>query len=84
MPWIPWIKVDNEESKSDEARRLFRATRELDGGVSDLTRITSRTPAVAQLVHELGRAVYLSAKGLSLKEKEIAALVTSAFIGCVH
>jgi len=84
MPWVPWIKTDNEQTDSDESRQLFLDTRGLNGDVSDLVRITSRTPKVAKLIHELCRAVYGSAKGLTLREKEIAALVTSAFIGCVH
>ena len=83
MAWIPWIETENEESDREEARQLFRETRGLNGDVSDLVRITSRTPEVAKLIRDLGRAVY-SAKGLTLREKEIAALVTSAFIGCVH
>ncbi len=84
MAWIPWIETENEESDREEARQLFRETRGLNGDVSDLVRITSRTPAVAKLIHDLGRAVYSASKGLTLREKEIAALVTSAFIGCVH
>ncbi len=84
MPWVPWIKTDHEDSQCNDVLQLFRETRGLDGNVSDLVRITSRTPTVSRLIHELGRAVYESARGLTLKEKEIAALVTSAFIGCVH
>jgi hypothetical protein len=84
VTWMPWIEIDDEDTDHEEARRLFAATRELDGSVSDLVRITSRTPQVAKLIHELCRAVYGSAKGLTLREKEIAALVTSAYIGCVH
>ena len=52
--------------------------------LTDLARITSRTPLVAKRIHQLCRAVYASATGLTLREKEIAALVTSAFVGCVH
>ncbi len=84
MPWNPWIEIDDDGTGREEAQRLFRETRNLDGQVSDLVRITSRTPTVAKLIHELSRAVYASAKGLTLREKEIAALVTSAFVGCVH
>ena len=84
MAWVPWIETDDEQTDSETARQLFRETREPDGAVSDLARITSRTPLVAKRIHQLCRAVYASAKGLTLREKEIAALVTSAFVGCVH
>ncbi len=84
MPWVPWIEIDNDETEREEAKQLFHETRAPGGGVSDLVRITSRTPTVAKLIHELARAVYASATGLTSREKEIAALVTSAFVGCVH
>ncbi len=84
MPWIPWIKTDNEETDLADAQQLFRETRDLDGKVSDLVRITSRTPTVARLIHQLGDAVYRSATGLTLREKEIVALITSSYVGCVH
>ncbi len=84
MAWKPWIAIHEDNSPVDEARNLYRATRRLDGTVSDLIRITSRKPGIAQRLFELGRSIYESAGGLTLKEKEIAALVTSSFVGCVH
>ena len=83
MAWVPWIETD-DETTNESARKLFRETRDPDGAVSDLARITSRTPLVAKRIHQLCRAVYASAKGFTLREKEIAALVTSVFVGCVH
>ena len=84
MPWNAWIGIEPDDSERATARELYRDARDLDGTVSDLVRVTSRTPQVARLVHELSRAVWVSAKGLTLREKEIAALVTSSLIGCVH
>ena len=83
MAWVPWIETD-DETTNESARELFRETRDPDGAVSDLARITSRTPLVAKRIHQLCRAVYASAKGLTLREKEITALVVSSYIGCVH
>lgn len=84
MPWNPWIEIEHDDTNHEQTRTLFRRTANRDGDVSDLIRLTSRRPAAAQLIHDLCREVYRSAKGLTLREKEIAALVTSAFIGCVH
>ncbi len=51
---------------------------------SDLARITSLTPDTSRLIEKLCKSVYGSASGLTAREKEIAALVTSSFNGCVH
>jgi hypothetical protein len=69
MPWTPWIQIENDDGSAK---------------ISDLTRITSLTPDVSKLIDDLCRAVYRSASGLTVREKEIVALVTSSFIGCVH
>ena len=67
---MPWTPwIDIEQNDSTE---------------SDLTRITSLTPAISKCIDDLCSAVYRNASGLSMREKEIAALVTSSFIGCVH
>ena len=70
MPWVPWIRI-NEDDTAEE-------------GISDLTRITSLTPEVSNRIDSLCAAVYRNASGLTAREKQIAALVTSSFIGCVH
>ena len=70
MTWTPWIEIDQDESPNSK--------------ISDLTRITSLTPEVSTRIDSLCEAVYQSATGLTTREKEIVALVTSSFIGCVH
>jgi len=85
MPWIPWIQIEKDDTQKQDVQQLYKATRHpLTGQLSDLTRLTSLTPQVSQHLHRLCSAVYQDASGLTGREKEIAALVTSAFIGCVH
>jgi hypothetical protein len=85
MPWIPWIQIEKDDTPKQDAQQLYKKTRnQLTGQLSDLTRLTSLTPEVSQQLHGLCSAVFQNASGLTGREKEIAALVTSAFIGCVH
>ena len=85
MPWKPWIQVEEDDTLNEEARRLYKRSKNaLTGEVSDLTRLTSLTPEVSGHLDSLCSAVYRNASGLTPREKEIAALVTSSFIGCVH
>ena len=85
MVWVPWIEIENERSSSEEITKLYNKTRNpLSGKISDLTRITSLTPEVSEHLNTLGSAVYRNATGFTAREKEIIALVTSSFIGCVH
>ena len=85
MVWVPWIATENENASSEEIKKLYNKTRNpLSGRISDLTRITSLTPEVSEHLNTLGSAVYRNATGFTAREKEILALVTSSFIGCVH
>ncbi len=85
MPWVPWIEIEKDDTQNEEARQLYKNTRNsLTGRVSDLTRITSLTPTVSGHIDSLCTAVYKNATGLTAREKEVVALVTSSFIGCVH
>ena len=85
MPWIPWIQIEKDDTEKEDVKQLYKETRNaLTGKVSDLTRLTSLTPEIAQSIDALCLAVYRNASGLTVREKEIAALVTSSFIGCVH
>ena len=85
MSWIPWIQIEPDKSPKEEVQQLYKNTRNaLTGRISDLTRLTSLTPDVANRLDHLCKAVYQRASGLSAREKEIAALVTSSFVGCVH
>lgn len=85
MSWTPWIHIEQDDTQKDEVRKLYKKTRNsLTGKVSDLTQLTSLTPEVSQHLHNLCSAVYRNDSGLTAREKEIAALVTSSFVGCVH
>lgn len=85
MVWNPWIEIEKDNSSKEEARKLYKKTKNpITGKISDLTRITSLTPEVALNIDSLCSAVYQNATGLNAREKEIIALVTSSFIGCVH
>jgi len=85
VSWNPWIKVETEDSSDEQVQKLYKKARKpLTGKLSDLTQLTSLTPEVSVDLHNLGGSVYSQKSGLSLREKEVAALVTSALIGCVH
>ncbi|MCP4671004.1 MAG: hypothetical protein GY857_06835 [Desulfobacula sp.] len=85
MPWIPWIQIEKDDSSKEEVNLLYKKTRNaLTGKISDLTRLTSLTPEISTHLDGLCSAVYKNASGLTIREKEIVALVTSSFVGCVH
>jgi hypothetical protein len=85
MPWIPWIQIEKDDSSKEEVSRLYKKTRNsITGKISDITRLTSLTPEVSTHLDSLCSAVFKNASGLTVREKEIVALVTSSFIGCVH
>ncbi|MBU3917743.1 hypothetical protein KKA14_19620 [bacterium] len=85
MAWVPWIQIEEEDSSKDEVKQLYKTAKNpMTGKISDLTRLTSLTPIVSTHLYNLGSAIYQNASGLTVREKEIAALVTSSFVGCVH
>ena len=85
MPWMPWIRTEADDTTKDEVKQLYsKARNSMTGTVSDLTRLTSLTPEVSTYLANLCSAVYRNAPGLTVREKEITALVTSSFVGCVH
>ena len=85
MPWVPWIQIEKENSSKEEVIQLYKKTRNsFTGKISDLTRLTSLTPEVSTHLDKLCSAVYKDASGLTVREKEIAALVTSYIVGCDH
>jgi len=85
MPWNAWIIIEPKNTNNEEAKRLYENTKNpITKDVSDLTRITSLTPEVSELINKLCLSVYKNATGLSAREKEIVALVTSSLNGCVH
>jgi hypothetical protein len=85
MSWTPWIQIEKDDTSKEEVKQLYKKTRNsLTGKISDLTRLTSLTPEVSNHLDSLCSAVYRNASGLTVREKEIVALVTSSFVGCVH
>lgn len=85
MPWTPWIHTEAEETAEGEVKKLYDRTRNsVTRKISDITQLTSLTPQTAELLFRLRDSIYKNAAGLTAREKEIAALVSSAFIGCVH
>lgn len=85
MTWTTWIDIEPEDTADRSVQELYDRIRERDAGrIPDTVRLTSLTPKVAGLLYDLQRAIYHGAKGLSLLEKEIAALVVSVYNGCVH
>lgn len=85
MGWNPWIRIEPENSSEEKIQRLYKKARKpLTNKVSDLTKLTSLSPEMSDHLHSLRVAVYRDAGNLSLREKEVAALVTSTLVGCVH
>ena len=85
MSWVTWIDIEDETSENPAVQNLFRKTRnKLTGKVSDTVRLTSLTPEVSELIHNLSDAIGRNATGLKPREKEIAALIVSVYNGCVH
>ena len=86
MPWTTWIDVvRNPTATEEEVRDLYERTRNpRTGQVLDAVCLNSLTPQVAGLLYELSRAIQRNATGLKPREKEIAALMTAVYNGCVH
>ncbi len=85
MTWTTWIDTEPEGSADETIRELYGRTRDMTSGrPPDTVRLTSLTPAVSGLLFDLQRAIYQESKGLTLREKEIAALLVSVYNGCVH
>lgn len=85
MAWTTWIDIEPNDTADETVRQLYEHTRDAaTGGPPDTVRLTSLTPTVSGLLYDLQRAVYQESKGLTLREKEIAALIVAAYNGCVH
>jgi len=85
MTWKTWIEIHPEDTDDETVRHLYNRTRDAaTGRPPDIVRLASLTPTVAGLLYDLQRNIFLETKGLTLREKEIAALVVSSFNGCVH
>ena len=78
MAWVPWIETEQDDSSNEDVQNLYKKTRNsVTGRISDLTRLTSLTPAVSTHIENLRSAAYGDASGLTVREKEIAALAQS-------
>jgi hypothetical protein len=85
MTWTTWIETEPEGTVNATMQELYSRTRDMTTGrPPDVVRLTSLTPTVSGLLYDLQRAIYQESKGLTLREKEIAALVVSVYNGCVH
>ena len=85
MPWSTWIDIEPENTQNATVQDLYKRTKNhITGNVPDTIRLTSLTPDVAGLLYDLNRAIESAAKGLSLQEREITALIVSVYNGCVH
>lgn len=85
MIWTPWIEIEPDDTADEAVAQLYDRTRERPTGrPSDTVRLNSLTPRVAGLLYDLQKAITHEAGGLSIREKEIAALIVTAYNGCVH
>jgi hypothetical protein len=85
MAWITWIETEPDDTANEAVQELYERTRDAATGCPpDTVRLTSLSPQVAGLLHDLHKAIYHGARGLTLREIEIAALVVSTYNGCVH
>jgi len=82
MTWIPWIETEPLDTPNETVRELYRQTRNISSGLPpDTVRLHSLTPEIAGLINKLNHMIHESAKGLTPREKEIAALVVASFNG---
>ncbi len=85
MPWTTWIDIEDETTSAEEVQKLYAKTRHaLTKKVPDMVRLASATPEVSGLLLSLNQAIHRNATGLTVREQEIAALITASFNGCVH
>lgn len=85
MAWEPWIEIEPDDTADEVVAQLYDRTRDrATGRPSDTVRLNSLTPQVAGLLYDLQKAIYHEQTGLTLREKEIAALLVSTLNGCVH
>ena len=85
MAWITWIEIEPDDTANEVVQQLYERTRDpATGHPPDTVRLTSLRPQVAGLLHDLQKAIYHGANGLTLREREIAALLVSTYNGCVH
>ena len=83
MTWTTWIEIEPDDTTNEAVRQVYDSVRDRATGrpADDTLRLTSLTPQVAGLLHNLNRAIHADAKGLTLREQEIAALIVSSYNG---
>ena len=82
MTWNPWIETEPLDTLNENVRTLYHQTRNLSSGLPpDVARLHSLTPEIAGLIYRLNRMIHECAKGLTIREQEIAGLVVSCFNG---
>ncbi len=85
MTWTTWIEIEPDDTTDEAVQQVYQRTRDrATGRISDTVRLNSLTPQVAGLLYDLQQAIHHGAHGLAVREKEIAALIVSAYNGCVH
>jgi hypothetical protein len=85
MPWNPWIQIEPNETTDETVQQLYERTRVRSTSLPpDIVRLNSLTPSVAGCINDLQKAIHRDAKGLSIKEQEISALLVASYNGCVH
>jgi hypothetical protein len=85
MTWTTWIETEPDGIVNETIQALYSRTRDMTSNCPpDVVRLTSMTPTVSGLLYDLQRAIYQESRGLTLREKEIAALLVSVYNGCVH
>jgi hypothetical protein len=82
MTWTPWIETEPIDTPNETVRELYRQTRNISSDLPpDTVRLHSLTPEIAGLIYKLNHMIHEGASGLTLREKEIAALVVASFNG---
>ena len=55
MAWTTWIEIEPDDTANEVVQQLYHRTRDqTTGRPSDIVRLTSLTPQVAGLLHDLG------------------------------
>jgi len=82
LTWTTWIEIEPDDTTNATVQQLYKSTQDrATCRPPDTVRLTSLTPRVAGLIHNLNRTIHRDAKGLTAREQEIAALIVSSYNG---
>jgi uncharacterized peroxidase-related enzyme len=85
MSWRTWIKIESEDTTNVKVKQLFNKTKNIyTKKISDTVKLTSQTPEVSECLYDLDRAIESAQTNITVREREIAALLVSIMVGCVH